>query len=497
MKKKIIILVLSVIIVLLVLSTTTYALFFKQNKLENEESYTSGILDIVVDNTESGLGETLTLASSMPLSDADGKATTAYKFKITNQGNLTYTFDLKLLSTTVENAVSSSYIKVMIDDDDPVLLSNLTNGVVKSNLTLYPGNSVTISVRVWLDESTPNSEIGKSFSAKIVSDGVASEPPVIASEKIIKLSQGNTWKSGANGLYEVTYTKEDSTTMGKDYRYIGGNVNNYIRFNNDLYRIIGVFDENTHGKTGEYLVKIISKDLLSANSWGVVNTDASTGTYSNYYNDWTGKQYTTPANTNILFNQYFLNKTNTSGTYGSCNNWTYFYSGNNYKTYNCDLIAGYGIDDTYRDYIETTTWHLNGYNGNGLTSNNFYLCERGLYTNCTSANSGAGDSSTTAKIGLMYVSDYMYASGYKASSSTLTGSSSYNGSQNWMFKGAEWTITPYYSSADYVFRVFINGTVDSDSSLYGSGVRPTFYLKSNVKITGGEGTFDNPYTISM
>ena len=315
--------------------------------------------------------------------------------------------------------------------------------------------------------------------------------------KIISLKQGTTWESGASGLYEVSYTKEDGTTIGKDYRYIGANVHNYVKFNNDMYQIIGVFDENTHGKQGEYLVKLISADLMTANSWGVINSSATSGTYSNYYNDWTGKQYATPANTNILFNQYFLNKTNTSGTYESCNNWTYFYNSNDYKTQDCNTLVGYGIDSSLQNYIETVTWHLNGYDSNGLTSNNFYLCERGIYTNCTSANSGAGDTSTTAKIGLMYVSDYMYASGYKDSSSTLTGSSYYNGSQNWMFKGYEWTIIPYYSYADVAFSVDSNGMVFNNNSRNGYGARPTFYLKSNVKITEGEGTFDNPYTISM
>ena len=37
------------ILVLVILSTTTYALFFKQDKLENEENYTAGILDIVLE----------------------------------------------------------------------------------------------------------------------------------------------------------------------------------------------------------------------------------------------------------------------------------------------------------------------------------------------------------------------------------------------------------------------------------------------------------------
>ena len=314
---------------------------------------------------------------------------------------------------------------------------------------------------------------------------------------VIAQSKGTTWSSGASGVYNTIYTKEDGTTIGSDYRYIGGSVNNYVKFNDDLYQIIGVFDENTHGKTGEQLVKLIRAKILGAYSWGVVNNAIKDGSYSNYYNDWTGKQYTTPANTNILLNEYFYNKTSSSTTYGECNNWTYFYIDNDSKTTDCSTIVGDGIKENLRDYIETTTWHLNGYNGNGLTSNNFYLCERGMYTNCTSANSGAADTSTSAKIGLMYVSDYMYASGYKANTSTTTGSSSYNGSQNWMFKGIEWTITPNYSNANLVFIVYSDGSVSYSNSIDGFGVRPTFYLKSNVYITGtGDGSFSNPYTIA-
>ena len=96
----------------------------------------------------------------------------------------------------------------------------------------------------------------------------------------------------------------------------------------------------------------------------------------------------------------------------------------------------------------------------------------------------------------MYVSDYMYASGYKENTSTLTVASYYNGSQNWMFKGYEWTITPIYSSANDVFGVSGGGYVSNFTSRNGYGIRPTFYLKEDVYVTGGNGSFDNPYTIA-
>ena len=193
MNRKVIILVISIIVVLIILSTTTYALFFRKDKLENTESYTAGILDIVIENDEEGLGETLNLTNSLPITDEEGKKSTPYKFKITNKGNLSYTFDLLLNNTTTSNQINADYIKIMVDNNEPVTLSNLENNIIASDLTLNPEESKIISIRIWLDINTPNSEIGKIFSAKIVSDGIGSEVPEIVNLDISK---------GAINIYE-------------------------------------------------------------------------------------------------------------------------------------------------------------------------------------------------------------------------------------------------------------------------------------------------------
>ena len=279
-------------------------------------------------------------------------------------------------------------------------------------------------------------------------------------------------------------------TNNHEYRYIGANVNNYVSFNNDLYRIIGVFDSNSHGQDGKMLVKLIRSRILGAYSWGNYNRSNASGTYSGYSNDFTR------GNLNILLNEYFYNKTDTSSTYGSCSTWTYYYTNTNYRTNDCSDIVGYGIDPSLQDYIEDATWYLYGYSDADLSKQNFYLCERGQYDGCTSANSGAYATSTTAKIGLMYVSDYMYASGYYNSTSNMTGTSSYYGNQNWLYKGYEWTITPRSNNSSSAFSVDNYGNVDNFYTDSGFGARPTFYLKSSVYVTGGTGTFSDPYTIS-
>ena len=323
--------------------------------------------------------------------------------------------------------------------------------------------------------------------------------PMTANKEIISLASTDACNAGGTGVCATnSYTDTDGTTKYHDYRFRGADPNNYVLFNNDLYRIIGVFDENSHGVKDKYLIKLIMADKLYAGSWGVYNTTNTSGTYSNYKNDWTGNTTGVKANANVILNEFFYNKTNTSSTYGACSSWTYYNSNNDFKTFSCSDIVGHGIDSNLRDFIEEVTWYLKGYKSYSYSKQNFYLCERGLSTNttnCMSANSGTYDASTTSKIGLMYASDYLYASSYFADTSTTTASSSYYGNKNWLYKGYEWTITPRVDSANRAFYVDIDGSVYDDNANSGSGVRPTFYLKSTIGISGGTGAIDNPYTL--
>ena len=322
--------------------------------------------------------------------------------------------------------------------------------------------------------------------------------PLPANKTIINLASTSACREGGTGVCATnSYTAEDSTTKYHDYRFRGAEPNNYVLFNNDLYRIIGVFDENTHGVEGQYLIKLIMADQLYAGSWGAYNTSNNSGTYKGYANDWTGNTTGVKASANVLLNEFFYNKTNTSSTYGTCSDWTYYSNAydNDYKTFSCSDIVGYGLDSNSQSYIEEVTWYLKGYKSSSYTKQNFYLCERGLSTdttNCMSANSGAYDASTTGKIGLIYVSDYLYASSYYADSNTTNASSSYYGNKNWLYKGDEWTITPENNS---VFSTFIEDYSLSNVACTGRGVRPTFYLKSTISISGGFGTINNPYTL--
>jgi hypothetical protein len=58
-------------------------------------------------------------------------------------------------------------------------------------------------------------------------------------------------------------------------------------------------------------------------------------------------------------------------------------------------------------------------------------------------------------------------------------------------------MSPYSSNSYNVFNLRYNGDVDFDDANFGYAFRPVFYLNSDVAISGGTGTYTNPYTISV
>ena len=255
------------------------------------------------------------------------------------------------------------------------------------------------------------------------------------------------------------------------YRYEGKNPNNYIWFNNEHWRIIGVFDSASHGVSGKNLVKIIRADVLDGLAWHKSNT-----------NDWTASSLKS-----LLNGAYYNAQDGTNSGY------CYGYSTT--VTANCDYTKK-GIQSGYRGMIANVTWYLGGYSSEKATADAFYEYERG--TTVYSENA----TSTTGYIGLMYPSDYGY-SVLSSSCARTTNIVSYNtatcAGQSWLYgKGNEWTLTPYSSTSDYVFSLNSTGYLGrGNSTHYGDGSRPVLYLDASLYKIDGDGSLNNPYIVGM
>ena len=273
-------------------------------------------------------------------------------------------------------------------------------------------------------------------------------------------------------------------TVDNNLRYIGADPNNYVLFNDELWRIIGIFDENTHGVAGTELVKIIRDESIGSYAWDNKSYNGS--------NDWSDSALQIVLNEGAYWNR-------TSGTcpYGT-----------NGATTNCDFSST-GLTEEAKSMIETVTWKLGGVvnyesASNGLASHS-YGYERGTTVYGGHATEWVGE------VGLMYPSDYGYATSGGATTDRAAClakelrnwyESSFSDCKNndWLFDSSskQWTLTPSSSSIGYVFDVSNYGFLNYNNAYSrNDGVRPSIYLKSNITITGGDGSRNNPYLLKQ
>ena len=300
------------------------------------------------------------------------------------------------------------------------------------------------------------------------------------SNNIIELTVGKLKKADLNdlikladnkndsGLYKITHPKDTTLQIGTnentvEYRYRGASPKNYVKFNNETWRIIGIFPTDDGTGKIENRIKLIRNESIEKDFW---NSGSDV-------NNWAESAL-----------QKKLNSTYLTGLTGEA-----------------------------KLMIDNTKYYLGGYNDYHISSIQMYNYERKVggseyyYTYGTYIN----PANWIGKIGLMYVSDYGYAT-ENCESKALASGVSYSDTTlqkcndtNWLYnlKTGEWLLTPYSKSNAKVYKLFEEGYIQEyytkyNSSYYNSqAVRPVLYLKSNVKITGGTGTNANPYTLSL
>lgn len=267
-------------------------------------------------------------------------------------------------------------------------------------------------------------------------------------------------------------------------RYIGSNPNNYVLFNDELWRIIGIFSEDTHGLSDEKLIKIIRDESLGSFYWDNKPKGTGSATSQDGSNDWSDSTLQEVLNSGAYWNR----------TSGTCPNG--FIGETNY----CDFSTN-GLTEAVKKMIETVTWKLGGVsysNYETAIASEWYNYERR-----TEVYSGR-PTTWIGKVALMYPSDY----GYATSGSTNTNRETClatslsnwintydeNGCPNndWLFSHDEdqWFLTTDYS-APGVFTLYsggwlvYNSVYDNEDPYVKREVHPSLYLKSSVSITGG------------
>ena len=396
------------------------------------------------------------------------------------------TYNYKV-TATVTNPItdnSDNDVKVVVGEKTMTLKELTTagtNGIIVSgeikNLTKGQSVSIPLTSSVTNTANTQDKLVDNSYTIKIEpytsGDTKAFYCKIhedILVEKLI--ASENLWQSGLEG---------------DGYRYVGtGSINasanpkNFICFgtaskkectaNQDkyMYRVLGVFSD----ANGDSHVKLIKYKQLEKYKWSSIydievslkDSDLFTG----------------------LNNGYFLNNT----------------------TYN------YMQQAKWLNKIENWIWSAvntktgDGSNGpsyyNSLTPSQIYLHEM----NRTEKTSSVGDwASLSAKIGIMYASDYTLSLG--ATSMSITGSTYDNTSTfrtSWMYPTnndslksySEWTLSRagFVGGTTYATWVIDNtGAINTSGVNMANSVRPVFYLNTDVVYSSGTGSIDDPFMI--
>ncbi len=308
------------------------------------------------------------------------------------------------------------------------------------------------------------------------------------------LGKGIPFETESDGLYEVTHenvtgTINDTGFQKTEYRYSGSDPDNYITFNNEDWRIIGLVNVMTSNNNVEQRVKIVKNKNIGSYSWDTSQNSQGIITGKNKWNE---------SDMMILLNDYYYN----NKTSQQC--WQYE-SGFKVKSISCsfDGIDNHvkGLKSVWSIIDEDIIWTLGEAFDTNITTPNAYQKER-IVSGEDNKWPNETSKSTYHSIGLMYPSDYGYAYGNQSciENTTLgTANNSQCYETNWFYVGAfshAWLLTSSNKSESVVHFLNASSYLSDMSDAYGSnGVYPVLYLKPNVKIISGDGSSSNPYQL--
>ena len=405
---------------------------------------------------------------------------------------------LNVIETSKKDSIKSS-ARMIINSAEKKNMIDKVNG---STEEVTCDNSVKLSKEDYESCKITIDEEGKA-TINLVGKGKFDGYKCIGTNDNLNCTKTESLKLPANAVLYIEYlynNEETRTSNGlkkdntpdQNIRYYGSNPNNYVSFNNELWRIIGVFGNN---------VKLVRSEKLGNLSWDSSESSINSG--------WGVNEWSQSDLKNYLNTMYY------GGTEVTC------YGGRNNQTTTCPTGT---IDETSKSLIDNHTWNTGAIDVTDTTIVNqetgalntvpFYNAERGNVTGKI-CNGGDGCNDTvertttwTGYIGLPYATDWAYASSESDCETNMQKQDSSNAyickNNNWMHHGtttdiedATWFMS-LHAGRDNPFFVWLvggDGSVTFDAAADPLSAFPTIYLKSNILIEGGKGTSINPYIL--
>ena len=283
-----------------------------------------------------------------------------------------------------------------------------------------------------------------------------------------------------DGLYKVEHTNvtetiDDQGFSQTEYRYSGASPNNYVDFNDEKWRIIGLTNVKTASGQIEQRIKIIRNENI-----GLFSYDFRAETQMGK-NDWT------EASLMKLLNGIYYTSTS-----GDC----YGGEGNTPVSVNqCDFSGKdetkiKGLNENARKMLSNDiVWNIGGWNTHIVYLQDMYNHERGtvIYQNNKRYEwpqiSDDGFASKDRQCYPHYISSF---------------SQCINSNINWLdidTENDEWLMNPRSDRDSQAFGMSFANYVGVDGVYRNKMVRPVAYLSKNIQIIGGMGTEENSYKL--
>ena len=458
MKKKYTVLL--VLIALLLVATlsvgTGYGVWLSSKQVEETNTKNIECFKIYYEND--GIIE---ISKIKPVVNSDGEETSPYTVTITNtcvdpkevQIRLntieTTTIDVNALVLKTSGNISQNASLYKNLETTKTAEEGIKASKLIGKITIEPNETIRTNIRIWFDEK----------KAPIVDDTnnyFKGHIEVISSDSAIKptlqetiLRDKTTIESKAKPDFTQAAFNEEGlyvtdTANGKYYYYRGVVNNNYIRFSNNLWRIMGVNSDGT--------IKLVLETPISISKY----------TNNHKYADYAGLKYDYD---NRDVNNEILN---------TLESW--------YKNNISANAEGYILENNYCNDSSSRTSGSHIYFG----AYDRLVTEINPTVVCPNTKSDFGGT-YTLKVGLITADEVALAGGVKDTSNYNY--YLYNGTSFFTSSPAE-----YYGNNAYMMIVNSEGSIDIAKTDSDQGIRPVITIVGNVTYQGS-GTRENPYIL--
>ena len=305
-------------------------------------------------------------------------STTSYYIKRTITVNPTITdsllpiymdlwLDINSLGTGLSNSLNFKYALTTSSTSPTtgvVSSGNFNGKITGDKINLLTSKKYTATTTdtyylwIWLDaEETSSDTMNQSFSLSL-GGNCYNKMPITATTLINNANPSTLMYADATDsqkaeMWTFSHEATEQLEATTDYRYIGSSPNNYITYNDEVWRIIGVFDGR---------IKIIKDTSIGSMSWDYKKSGVGSSIADYGSNDWSDSQL-----------MYMLNPTSYKLKDGYSSDGTYIYDGSGNIIYQLGCKPASIASGATSYSCTTNTWTLNSTALSQISKVTYYL----------------------------------------------------------------------------------------------------------------------------